>query len=565
MTQAFNLSQFANKLNTSGQASLTTGVTGTLPIGNGGTGQTTANAALNALLPSQTSQSGKYLQTNGTNTSWITPPVYAGGAISTSASDITLTSTSNQMQQIEFTAIGKKVILPLTSAMSNLSGVVFVIQNDGEYPFDIALASGVRQYSLSAGESCVIGLVSSSGERGWVFGNATPFVGLFPATQFSTTVTNTNISLQEGQIVAHSNSQIVFAYAGAGSDTYLLPGTVSSGIITWGTPVLTRAGSVANASFIVALSSSVGCVLYNASASFVPVFYSISGGVITLAPEGTSTGATATFLVALDSTRVVTGYSAGTKVYSYNGTGAAPTMGGAIAQTAAYDSYSSRAVLIDTDKYLYLSVVAATPANLNARVVTTVGAPPAAPVQAGTATLTNGNPFANTTAVGWAYQPQNNIWVYSTSEVALLTFSPSLSSFYGGTYIELNQGIIASSRITISANTPSLAGVFYSGGFANSPAVSFVQFSATDGVVIYLNGSIQRVYYASGIGLQPAGAPYRPSNGSDNGQLNLQTTVASKVFGSTTRFVMGNINTNFFLNSSFPAPAQYAAIGEITN
>lgn len=37
----------------------------------GGTGQTTANAALNALLPSQTSQTGKYLQTDGSNTSWV--------------------------------------------------------------------------------------------------------------------------------------------------------------------------------------------------------------------------------------------------------------------------------------------------------------------------------------------------------------------------------------------------------------------------------------------------------------------------------------------------------------
>lgn len=44
--------------------------TGTLTVANGGTGQTTANAAVNALLPSQTSNSGKYLTTNGTNTSW---------------------------------------------------------------------------------------------------------------------------------------------------------------------------------------------------------------------------------------------------------------------------------------------------------------------------------------------------------------------------------------------------------------------------------------------------------------------------------------------------------------
>jgi hypothetical protein len=51
---------------------LTTGVTGTLPIGNGGTGQTTANAAFNALAPSQSTNSGKYLTTNGSDTSWAT-------------------------------------------------------------------------------------------------------------------------------------------------------------------------------------------------------------------------------------------------------------------------------------------------------------------------------------------------------------------------------------------------------------------------------------------------------------------------------------------------------------
>ena len=46
------------------------GVTGTVAIANGGTGQTTANAAFNALAPSQASASGKYLKSDGTNTAW---------------------------------------------------------------------------------------------------------------------------------------------------------------------------------------------------------------------------------------------------------------------------------------------------------------------------------------------------------------------------------------------------------------------------------------------------------------------------------------------------------------
>ena len=45
---------------------------GTLPIAAGGTGQTTANAAFNALAPSQASANGKYLTSDGTNTSWGT-------------------------------------------------------------------------------------------------------------------------------------------------------------------------------------------------------------------------------------------------------------------------------------------------------------------------------------------------------------------------------------------------------------------------------------------------------------------------------------------------------------
>ena len=55
-------------------------ITGTLAIANGGTGQTTANAAFNALAPSQTSNAGKYLTTDGTNSSWAT--VGGGAALS---------------------------------------------------------------------------------------------------------------------------------------------------------------------------------------------------------------------------------------------------------------------------------------------------------------------------------------------------------------------------------------------------------------------------------------------------------------------------------------------------
>jgi hypothetical protein len=59
----------------------------TVTIAQGGTGQTTANAAFNALAPSQASNTGKYLTTNGTDSSWAT--VVSGATISNDTSTAT--------------------------------------------------------------------------------------------------------------------------------------------------------------------------------------------------------------------------------------------------------------------------------------------------------------------------------------------------------------------------------------------------------------------------------------------------------------------------------------------
>jgi hypothetical protein len=50
MTQPRNLGAFADNLNTSGQVSLTTGVSGTLPVANGGTGVTSSTGSGSVVL-----------------------------------------------------------------------------------------------------------------------------------------------------------------------------------------------------------------------------------------------------------------------------------------------------------------------------------------------------------------------------------------------------------------------------------------------------------------------------------------------------------------------------------
>jgi len=74
-----------------------------LPVANGGTGATSATAAFDALAPSQTGNSGKYLTTNGSTTSWGTvsgsgtvtsvAQTFTGGIVSVGGSPITTSGT----------------------------------------------------------------------------------------------------------------------------------------------------------------------------------------------------------------------------------------------------------------------------------------------------------------------------------------------------------------------------------------------------------------------------------------------------------------------------------------
>lgn len=58
MTQAFNLSQLANNLNTSGQLDATDGLVNAVPVANGGTAASTAAAARTNLSVPSTTGSG---------------------------------------------------------------------------------------------------------------------------------------------------------------------------------------------------------------------------------------------------------------------------------------------------------------------------------------------------------------------------------------------------------------------------------------------------------------------------------------------------------------------------
>ena len=113
---------------------LASGVTGTLPIANGGTGATTASLAAAALLPLQTSNSGKYLTTDGSGTlSWGTVSGYlaptlgstsiASGSTVSNVAGLTINSTTIPSSKTLVVTTDKLSVHAATTS-SELAGVI---------------------------------------------------------------------------------------------------------------------------------------------------------------------------------------------------------------------------------------------------------------------------------------------------------------------------------------------------------------------------------------------------------------------------------------------------------
>ena len=148
---------------TSSSATITggsiTGITD-LAVADGGTGASTAAAALNNLLPSQTSAANKYLQSDGTNASW--------DAVTVSTADITgtLPIANGGTGQISFTngqlLIGNSTGNTLTPATLTAGSGVTITNGSGAITvaFSGPGAGSVTSVDVSGGTT---GLTTSGG------------------------------------------------------------------------------------------------------------------------------------------------------------------------------------------------------------------------------------------------------------------------------------------------------------------------------------------------------------------------------------------------------------------
>ena len=186
--------------NTTGTAS---NVTGTVAIANGGTGQTTANSALNALLPSQTANTGKILSTDGTNTSWVAAggsgtvtsvaQTFTGGIISVSGSPITTAGT------LALTVAGTSGGIPYFSSSTGWASSAALAAN----ALVVGGGAGVAPSTITTGTGVATALGVNTGSAGAFVVNGgalgTPSSGTltnctFPTLNQNTTGTASNVT-----------------------------------------------------------------------------------------------------------------------------------------------------------------------------------------------------------------------------------------------------------------------------------------------------------------------------------------------------------------------------------
>ena len=112
-------------LTTSWVIPTTDNVTGIVAIAHGGTGQTTATTAFNALAPVQTGNSGKILTTNGTSTSWTTASAGSVTSVSIEIANGISGTVANPSSTPAITLVLGAITPTSVSATGTLSGSNF--------------------------------------------------------------------------------------------------------------------------------------------------------------------------------------------------------------------------------------------------------------------------------------------------------------------------------------------------------------------------------------------------------------------------------------------------------
>ena len=491
-----------------------------LDIAYGGTGQTTANAAFNALAPSQTSNSGKYLTTDGSNTSWATNPLGTVTSVSGTAPVSVATGTTTpviSMAAANTTTNGYLTSTDWNTFNNKQSAGSYLTSVTADAPLT-GLGTSASHLSMPVATTSVNGYLSSTD---W-----TTFNGKQAAL-----VSGTNIKTVNGTTLLGSGDLgiITGTYGGTGinngSNTITIAGNLThagaftqSYTATANTAVTLPAGATAASNNLLSSATAVAIVTGTPSSS---TYLRGDGTWATIASGGTVTSVAATVptFLSVSGSPITTN---GTLAISYSGT-ALPILNGGTGQTTAAAAYNALSPMTTTGDITY-EASASTAARLAigtaGQVLTVVSGLPAWSTSASTI-ATN---LAGGTTGAVPYQ----------SGVATTSFLSGNTSTTPNFYTSTGTGTVAQAP-TLTASTGSGSVVLATSPTLITPALG------TPSAIVLTNATSVPVNQATGaLPVANGGTGATATTGSGNSVLATSPTLVTPILGTPTSGTLTN-------------------------